>query len=166
MPNKKELIETKVGYPKSCKIIVFIAWSFWMLFISWAYFDGAFMDFRNIILYMIGVMIGLWFVLHFLRPTVYIYEKEVRWQSIIFPFAYRKISLNNIKKVRLVTKNYYDVDRGPIDVMIFYGEKYRLFSVGMKEINAQKLYQAVASNYGTRIQDQRKKTYKNRSTRR
>lgn len=166
MSSKKEVIEIKVSYPKACKIVVFIAWGFWMMFISWAYFDMAFLDYRNIILYIIGVISGLWFVLHYLRSTVCIKGTEVRWQTFLFPFVYRKTNLNNIKRVRLVTK--YVHDWGTSEFMIFYGEKYRLFSVGMMDVNAEKLYAAVASHYGTSIQDQRRKTnpYKNRPLRR
>ena len=166
MSGKKELIETKVGYTKSVKIVVLITWIFWMLFISWAYFDMPFFDYRNTILYIIGVISGLWFVLHYVRPTVCIRGTEVRWQTFLFPFVYRKTSINNIKRVKLVTQ--YIHDWGLSDFMIFYGEKYRLFSVGMRDVNAGKLYTAVASQYGTRIQDQRtkKNPYKNRSARR
>ena len=71
-------------------------------------------------------------------------------------FKISKTNLSNIKRVKLVTK--YNPDWGYSDVMIFYGEKYRLFSVGMGDVNAGKLYAAVASHYGTRIQDQRKKS--------
>lgn len=152
----EKIIETNVSYPKACKIVVFISMSFWLLFISWAYSDVALLDYRNTILYLGGVIVGLWFLLHFLRPTVCIKENEVRWQSFLFPFVYRRTNLSNIKRVKMVSK--YNPDWGYFDVMIFYGEKYRLFSVGMGDVNAGKLYAVVASHYGTRIQDQRKKS--------
>ena len=125
----------------------------WIMFISWSYFGADIVNDKITILYIVGLLVAVWVLLKCLLTIVYVRENEIKYQSVLIPFIYKRTNFSKIKTVKIVTRSTNEGTGEPYNIMIFYGEKRKMFSVLMGTINCKKLYQATASYYGIQIED-------------
>jgi K+-sensing histidine kinase KdpD len=64
--------EIKVESTLTSKIITLITCIVWILFISWAYIDAEVVNYKITIMYIVGVLIVIWFLLKNLLVLVYV----------------------------------------------------------------------------------------------
>ena len=125
------------------------------------YFTAMVVNYINIVLYVVGPLFVFWCWLKMILPFLYTNGNNVKYQSLIVPFYYKKIKLQDIKKVKIITKlTNSDSDNlmggEPYDMMICYGEKRRLFSVSMSSKNAKQFLNLLRATYGVQIREDRK----------
>lgn len=158
----KSQINFKVENKLSSKIIISIICVLWMTIFSWAFFTTDVINYKRTILYVLSMIIALWSLLKVLFFKALVNGNDIKYQNIIIPFIYKNISFKEINKIKLVTRTTNpDADNNlgggePYDVMCFYGNKSKLFSISMNSKNGKRLYEVAISN-GVRIEDKRKK---------
>jgi hypothetical protein len=154
--------EIKVESTLTSKIITFITCIVWILFISWAYIDAEVVNYKITIMYIVGVLIVIWFLLKSLLAYVYVKDNDIAYQSKLVPCRYIHTNFSNVSRVKISTKSAYLTGDSAVgidtvyDVMTFYGKHGKLFSINMSAANSNKLYQKAKSHYGIKIEDRRK----------
>lgn len=152
----KSEIEIKIENTMTHKIIAFISCLLWITFISWSYFGTQVVNYKITILYIVGMLVAVWWLLKNLLVLVYVRGTNIEYQSAFVPCIYIHTNFRNINRVKISRRTTNEASGEPYDVMTFYGEKGKMFSVPMMARNSKKLYQAAASYYGIRMEDLRK----------
>jgi hypothetical protein len=153
--------EIKVESTLTSKIITLITCIVWILFISWAYIDAEIVNYKITIMYIVGVLIVIWFLLKNLLVLVYVKDNDIAYQSKLIPCRYIHTNFSNVSRVKISTKTNGTGEPGVgdgilYDVMTFYSKHGKLFSINMSATNSNKLYQKAKSHYGIKIEDRRK----------
>lgn len=161
----KSSINFKVENKLSNKIIISILCVLLIVFFSWCFFTAETVNYKITILYILGMVVVFYFLLKNLLPIIFVNGNNIKYQNIIVPFIYQKTNFKNIKKIKLITRTTHsnadnNIGGGePYDVMIFYGNKSKLFSIIMSNKNGKQLYETAIS-HGVHIEDLRKKENK------
>ena len=152
------IVESKLSH----KIIISILCIFELIFFSWVFFTVDIINYKITTLYILGMIISLYGLLKVLLFKVLVNGDNIKYQSKIIPFIYKNINFKEINKIKIMTRTTNpDVENNlgggePYDVMYFYGNKSKLFSVSMESKNSKRLYE-VAISHGVNIEDKRKK---------
>ena len=158
----KSQINFKVENKLSHKIILSIVCVFAMIIFSCFFFTTDVINYKITILYILGMLVLLYGLLKVLLVKVIVNGIDIKYQNRIIPFIYKNISFKEINRIKIVTRTTNpDAENNlgggePYDVMCFYDNKNKLFSVSMDSKNGKRLYE-VSILHGVNIEDKRKK---------
>lgn len=150
----KKQINLKVENTTIHKSLMSLLCVFLLVIFTWFYCSSDVINYKIMIVNIIGQLLVLCFWIKNISPLVYVNGSNIKYQCMLIPFIYRMTSFDKIKKIRMCTRiTNYDGGSGgePYDIMCFYSNKGRMFSISMNAKNAKKLFN-IAVSYGVHIE--------------